>query len=96
MARLVRRGRARLVWARLGTARQAWKQTTDDHETSFVIMNKRPLKRQRMKRPFRRCFLLTLDNLGKVDNDKRFLFVFSSHYSKRNYGTESVPKKKDS
>ena len=25
-----------------GTARQAWKQTTDDHETSFVIMNKRP------------------------------------------------------
>jgi len=44
--------------------------TPDDHETSFVIMNKRPPKTQRMKRPFSALFPLTLDSLGDIDNDR--------------------------
>jgi len=53
-----RRGEAWSGESGHGMARQAWEQTKDDHETSFVIMNKRPPKTTAHEAtPSVRCFL---------------------------------------
>jgi hypothetical protein len=66
-------GTVRFGWAGQSAAWQARKQTTDDHETSFVIMNKRPPKTQRMKRPFSALFSLTLSVTQETQSMTSFI-----------------------